>query len=394
MNIIEDDNKYFVYNGEKYIVKYEDKTINIYKYNNEKVEVLSDEETQRIKLLLNSKYSYIYDSIMLSNLVNENSEIEKKEYIINFLNWLESIIPENCGENFYRNITTLKTTLNIDIDISKCDVNTNGYSISAGYNTINNSLTMNETSLSKLWTISQLSQNPQDFYWRHYSQTLLHELAHMASSRYNPETKTTLCGFDKFPAENENDKNRGLTEGFTEIISMAGVPGTVEISSGYYIEALLINQLIQLIGKEVFLKSYFSNLGTKNIQEKLNQIINNPEMSFNLFRNIELNYNIRNINEEQNILGNIQSSLLDYLDKKIELLLANNKFDEINSILTNYELMIISPEKLKIMKKDSQQYVGIAESIEKFSAIKIKYEIYLNENIQSSSLRSSNTKIS
>lgn len=297
MKIVEDNNEYFVYNREKYIVEYKDKTINIYKYNNEKIEVLSDEEIQKIKLLLNSKYNYIYDSIMLNNLVNENSEIEEKEYIINFLNWLESIIPENCRENFYRNITTLKTTLNIDIDISKCNVNTNGYSTSAGYNTSNNRLSMNEKSLSELWKISQSNQNPQDFYWRHYSQTLLHELAHMASSRYNSETEISLCEFDKFPAENENDKNRGLTEGFTEIISMAGVPGTIEISSGYYIEALLINQLIQLIGKEVFLKSYFSNLGTKNIQEKLNEIINNPKMSSNLFRSIELNYNIRDINE-------------------------------------------------------------------------------------------------
>ena len=34
-------------------------------------------------------------------------------------------------------------------------------------------------------------------------------------------------------------KSRGLTEGYTEILSMAGVPGTIEISSGYYIEAIL-----------------------------------------------------------------------------------------------------------------------------------------------------------
>lgn len=70
---------------------------------------------------------------------------------------------------------------------------------------------------------------------------------------------------------------------------MAIVPETIEISSGYYIEACLINQLIQIVGNEVFLKSYFSNLGTQPIQEKMNEVINNPIMSFNLFRNIELN---------------------------------------------------------------------------------------------------------
>ena len=353
------DNNYFVYNGKKYIVEYKDKNMNVYKCNDGKIEILSDEEIQMIRQLLNSKYNYEYDSIMLTNLVNANLEMENKEYIMNFLNWLESIIPEECRDNFYRNIKTLKTTLNTNIDLSKFESSSSGYSTSAGYNTSSNSLVMNSKSLHELWKIAQLNNNPQEFYWKHYSQTLLHELAHMASSRCDSDTKISLCGFDRFPAENEEDKNRGLTEGFTEIISMAGVPGTIEISSGYYIEACLINQLIQIVGNEVFLKSYFSNLGTQPIQEKMNEVINNPTMSFNLFRNIELNYNIRDINEEQNILGNIQSSILDYLDKKIELLLAENRVNEISEILANYELMMITPEKIKIMQKNPQQYIGI-----------------------------------
>lgn len=381
------DNNYFVYNGKKYIVEYKDKNMNVYKCNDGKIEILSDEEIQMIRQLLNSKYNYEYDSITLTNLVNANLEMENKEYIMNFLNWLESIIPEECRDNFYRNIKTLKTTLNTNIDLSKFESSSSGYSTSACYNTSSNSLVMNEKSLHELWKIAQLNNNPQKFYWRHYSQTLLHELAHMASSRYDSDTKISLCGFDRFPAENEGDKNRGLTEGFTEIISMAGVPGTIEISSGYYIEACLINQLIQIVGNEVLLKSYFSNLGTQPIQEKMNEVINNPTMIFSLFRNIELNYNIRDINEEQNILGNIQSSILDYLDKKIELLLAENRVNEISDILANYELMMITPEKLKIMQKNPQHFIGIDENINKFNEIKNKYKSYLNEEIKSSGIK-------
>ena len=381
------DNNYFVYNRKKYIVEYKDKNINVYKYNDGKIEILLEEEKQIIKQILNNKYSYEYDSIMLTSLVNANPEIENKEYIINYLNWLENIIPEEYRDNFYRNIKTLKTTLNLNIDLSKPKPSSNDYSKSAGYNTSSNSLTMNEHSLYQLWKIAQSNANPQDFYWRHYAQTLLHELAHMSSSKYDPETKISLCGFDKFPSENEDDNNRGLTEGFTEIISMAGVPGTIEISSGYYIEASLINQLIQIIGNEVFIKSYFCNLGTMPMQEKLNEIINNPNLSHNLFRSIELNYNIRDINETQNILGNIQSTLLDYLDKKLESLLADNKVDEINNILTNYELMLISSEKLKIMKKNSQLFVGIDESIQKFNEIKNKYLSYLNDETKVSGIK-------
>ena len=46
----------------------------------------------------------------------------------------------------------------------------------------------------------------------------------MSSGKYDHYTKVSCCGFDKYPAEDERDKNRGLTEGFTEIISMVGVP--------------------------------------------------------------------------------------------------------------------------------------------------------------------------
>lgn len=187
------DNNYFVYNGKKYIVEYKDKNMNVYKFNDGKIEILSDEEIQMIRQLLNSKYNYEYDSITLTNLVNANLEMENKEYIMNFLNWLESIIPEECRDNFYRNIKTLKTTLNTNIDLSKFESSSSGYSTSVNYNTSSNSLVMNEKSLHELWKIAQLNNNPQEFYWRHYSQTLLHELAHMASSRYDSDTKISLC---------------------------------------------------------------------------------------------------------------------------------------------------------------------------------------------------------
>ena len=77
---------------------------------------------------------------------------------------------------------------------------------------------------------------------------------------------------------------------------MAGVPGTIEISSGYYIEECLINQIIQLIGPQVFLKSYFGNKGTVLLEKELRKIIDNEKLAFELFRNIELNYQIKDLN--------------------------------------------------------------------------------------------------
>lgn len=142
--------------------------------------------------------------------------------------------------------------------------------------------------------------------------------------------------------------------------------------------------MLQLVGTEVFLKSYFANLGTKEIQKKLNEIINDPSKSSQLFRSVELNYCIGYENSEQNVLGNIQLSLLDYLDSKVASLPAENREDEIRSVLTNYEKVLITPEKLEKIQKNPQLYVGVDESVERFSEIKSKYGSYLGEETKSS----------
>lgn len=49
--------------------------------------------------------------------------------------------------------------------------------------------------------------------------------------------------------------------------------------------------------------------------------------------------------------------------------------------------MMITPEKLKIMQKNPQHFIGIDENINKFNEIKNKYKSYLNEEIKSSGIK-------
>lgn len=377
-------NLFFTIDGIRYVIIYNNKNSQIYKQKQNEIVHLSKEEDNKIKKILNEKYNYIYNSEILNNLVNENEKLENKNYIINFLNWLEQIIPENCRTNFYNNVKSLQADLNLNFQMPENDiVLSQEYSTTGGYNTVENKLTMEEQSLKELWQISKKANQSEEFYWIHYAQTLLHELSHMSSSKYNPETKISLCGFDRFPPKEEEDKNRGLTEGFTEIISMSGVPGTIEVASNYYIEACLINQLIQIIGNDAFLNAYFSNLGIKPIKEKLQNVINDEQKSFELFRNIEFNFQIKNFDGKQNILGSIQMSILDYLEQKIKTLLECNNIKEINDCLTIYEQMLITPEKLIILQKNPKNYDGLDENLERFNYIKQRYSHNLNDIIQS-----------
>lgn len=192
----------------------------------------------------------------------------------------------------------------------------------------------------------------------------------MASSNYDSVTSTALCGFDKYPPQKLEDQNRGLTEGFTEIITFTGVLNSIEIASDYCIEVLLLQQLMQIIGTEELIKCYFSNLGIEPIKQKLQEIILNPNMSYQLFRNIELNYQIRHSDEQQNVLAAIQSTLVDYLTAKIEKMSNLDKDEEIKKLLSTYELYLITPEILQLMKKNPSNYIGLSTSIEKFYQLK------------------------
>ena len=205
----------------------------------------------------------------------------------------------------------------------------------------------------------------------------------MASSYYNDEMGISYCGFDRYPAGSENEKNRGLTEGFTEIVAMAGIPNGTSISSNYLVEVLLLNQLFQLVGNETIVRAFFSNQGIYPIQEKLYELINDPVKCYELFRNIELNFNIRGITNEQNVLGGIQLSLLDYLDAKLESMQQTSSIEEISKLLQDFEAAMITPERLKMMRINPQCYYGIAESLSKYDAIKTKCLLSMRDSRRS-----------
>lgn len=356
---------FFTMNGNKYIVKYENNTTIFYKENNNKIELLNDSELKLIKEEFNKQYGYMYNSEYLLYLVENNSNIDSKEYIYNFLDWLERVIPENCRDNLYRNIRTLKLSLKLDLnfdDISEIEREESG-----NYNTRENTIFFDVNNLKELWNIAISTENPKEFYYKHYSQTILHELTHMSSSNYN--NGISLCGFDKFPASDEEDENRGLTEGLTELIAFAGVPNTIELSSNYYIEASICNQISQLIGFPIMLESYFSNKGIYSLKEKLCSIINDGNKAYSLFRNIELNYLIRNNQEKQSILGSIQMSILDYLE---EILRNKDNIEEIENMLNMFGNVLITKEKLELMQRNIINYPFIEESVNRFNSIKEK----------------------
>ena len=354
---------YFVLDIGKIIVIWKKKKMNLYKDVNNQLVLLTEEEEKYVNNIFNYGYNYDFNSEYLTKIINENHNILEKDRFNSLLTWLENIVPNNAKINFYKNLQALKVEY-VNKEISN--------NTTASYNARDNKITIYNIKMEKVYEKSKTTSNPNNYYLRSVNQTLLHELCHVASTKYDKDSNIVLCGFTKYPTYLESEKNNGLTEGMTEVISMYGIPNTDEINSGYYIEASIINLLISIIGNKKLIESYFLNKGTVELEEEFDKLGIDSNISWCLFRNIEVNFCLRDQSIEQSFLGNIQSTLVDYLNAKLKDDKIS-KEEKAESIFL-FKQFIITPEKLKVMKKNTGNYIDLQESIDKFNSLVTQYK--------------------
>lgn len=362
---------YFIFNGVTYVIIYDDKKIEILKKVDNKLVELDKSEKKKIESFFSREQSHKYSSLYLTECLNDNNVLEKKDYILPFLEWLEKLIPEDSRDNFYRNIRTLSIDYNFEcLDRKKSNnVDTNVEGVGE-YNCTSNHITINKEYLEYLSSIS----NDEDFIYNNYAVSIMHELAHMASANYDRKTNISKCGFNTYPFSDVNDNNRGLTEGMTELISFTAIPFVSLYTSGYFKEMKIAKQLEMIVGANVLLESYFSNKGLEEIKNNLLKYINDENKVFSLFRNIEFNYLISDLTDKQSILGNIQSSLLDFLEAKCKKELENPYLDRkmFINMLDFYGRNLITESDMESIHKNPDNYVGINKNKEQLLKIKDK----------------------
>jgi len=364
---------YFILNNEKIFIEIKESNIILKKYINGILAELNESQKKEIMNELKAKDGYNYDSQMLIELMHSNPSLNSNfEYYYNFLSYIEGIIPEKYKTNFYNNLKTLQIELNLDVE-PKTDNEKKFYTTCGGYNTKDNKIVMSPENITQIKKISNVTNDPNTFFWKHFNKDLLHELFHMASSHYDKETRISLSGFDKYPANNIYDSNRGLTEGMTEVLACCGIPGTIEIACGYYIEELFINQLIQIVGTQPLLDSYFGNLGNNLLCEKLCEINGDVTKASSLFALIDLNYSLHEKDIEQTILGTVQSKLVDYYSQKILMDIEKGiPESEIRKSMEMYKNMLVTKEVLNTMKKEPSNYPNLDVSIEAYNDLEME----------------------
>lgn len=358
--------EYFSFNKEKIFVDYKDGKLLFMKYINDKLIILTEEETNIILNSLRTNNEHVFNSQELVDLMHSNSSLNSNfNYYYNLFSCVESIIPSKYKSNFYNNLKTLQVDLNLDVIYNEEEKSF--YTDSAGYNTKNNKITISPRYIKETKEVSEKTSNKEEFFWREYNHTLLHELFHVASSNYDKNTGITLGGFCKYPLNDAKFTNRGLTEGMTEVLACCGIPGTIEIACGYYIEELFVDQLSQIIGPEPLIESYFGNLGNELLCEKLKEIDGSGINDYYLFNLIELNYSLKEENDKQTILGGIQEKLVLYFSKKILKDIENGLSEkEIRNKIIMYKNYLVTKDVLITMQKNPDNYPNLNDSLDEF----------------------------
>ncbi len=287
--------------------------------------------------------NYYYERI--SQSYENNKKISKIPAIYTMLNYLENIIPPEYKENFYKNIS------NLNLKSAK-KLN----QVSARYDAYNNVIEINPN------TLKNLRKNINNNVTIESCFGLMHELTHASSTKRTEEG--FYCGFTKHPTDNENDKNDGLTEGMTELITINLFQTNKKYLSPYYMELCFINQLMILVGKETMISSYFGNQGLNGILLKLNKLIDDKELSFKLFRMIELNFYGRKYNQIQKFATEAQSILFDYFKEKLN---KTNSKEEKEKLFYNFKNSLIKQDLLYKIKKNPNNYIGLFEYEEKLN---------------------------
>lgn len=356
----------------KIVIKREHDIRKFYKdVNGVLVDLTKDELNYVNNLFLSDPYDICY-SEKLNSVLYENNDLKyKDEILLPLLEFLESIIPENCRHHFYQNLSTLKIDYHFDSNFLAEEMVDVSFLQMGSYDVIENEIEVTKVGLKFIWEYFHGHSDFKELFGNEVGVILLHELCHMASAYYDKENHIIMCGFDVYSCDNDFESmHRGLVEGMTEFISHMGI-SDIKIASQYLVEALFVNQLCQIVGCDLMFESYFRHLGTNKIENALSKI-DSRDGDYNyakeFFMKFEDNYQLRHHNIKQSLLANIQSSLIHYYRCKLmhDIHCNDMSSKSIMESIYNFEQALIVPEKLLFMKKDPSNYIGLDRALKEF----------------------------
>ena len=222
--------------------------------------------------------------------VNESKTLSK------IANDVLSVIPDNCRNNYYRNIESLKVK------------KTEKENCFAFYRVFDNTIYLNTKKMNLNKDLYPSLQTIKHELFHAFSSNIVDGVTYSGFSKYYPKTKKTydkkeICDF--------------LDEGFTDLLC---IPISDKNFKNRNLKHSLASQLSLIIGMGVMKEAYFNNLGIEPLKEELvkqgneREVVNN---FFSVYRDLE-----EEINNGDAFASftYVQNLLDDFCDNKLETL--------------------------------------------------------------------------
>lgn len=217
--------------------------------------------------LLNSNEGLLQD-LTQSKFLQDN--------FIGLLRNIESIIPDDCRDNFYRNLQVMRISFDTERSFSLVSAPLIG--IDKRFVSFVDNHIYSNTGLD-------------------YEEELLmmtyHELLHISSNTFQviDDKVVGASGFQDIPKIKDNkyvyekeDEFNGLTEGFTQYLTLVAFGRNFDKDLSNYGEQLSsVRKLVEKVGLETMKKAYFNNRnGMEPIKDKLVEIGEDPNLYLEL----------------------------------------------------------------------------------------------------------------
>lgn len=354
---------------------------------------LTHEEQEYINNIFYLPQSTIIYSEKVSDIIMENEELKQSyEFWAPIVEGIDEWIPDNAKANFHRNIKSLKTGFFTEEEKSTSV---------AYYDIETNEIKMSQKFFNKLINCHQ--DGTIDNIALECSHIIIHEMLHMASSKYNKETGEVKTGFHKFTkGEERNVSNMGMTEGYSEDLAdrivkrLFGKSAKYNQITKYKPEQLITKQLQFFCNKEMR-DGYFDTGGIEPVKQKMEEYFSGGRETVDLlFETIEYNFLLRKEEEKEEFQSSlpetIQSALLIGLENKVTQDIENGKFknvEELEEYLDGYQKFLITPENLRLSEKDIQKFPGLEniqrlyQDVKKYSHTRLSVKLDSERNNRS-----------
>lgn len=290
----------------------------------------SSKEKELVEFELKKDKSNIFRSKKLNEIAKINPQITKVDILCSILDKIEFLIPTNLRRNFYKNLETL------DIQIVKNISAENYYreevAVGGRYDIEGNVLFLNAKEVN---LYNKKNNFNEDSMANIYAErVLIHEMLHLASSSKEndkPGIKSGVLTEDEYYNVFNVSLNEGITENLTTKISRNK---DADIKSGYDYYIKIVEQLINLVGYDTIVNSYFGNAGTKYMKYGLFKIIPDYFKAESFFFDFSTTRAGGEINREMKKVIMLQHILLEYFDKLADKCIKEGRGLEILDLVT------------------------------------------------------------